>query len=84
MTNKVKQYHQDKEKYKQKYSVLKNQVMSQEADKTRIYKQISVEDPMITPPCPDILSPVAKKSFSDLRDVWKLKKQVSNFDEVKQ
>lgn len=24
MTNKVKQYHQDKEKYKQKYSLLKN------------------------------------------------------------
>ncbi len=38
MTNKVKQYHQDKEKYKQKYSLLKNQVVNTEADKTWMYK----------------------------------------------
>lgn len=43
MTNKVKQYHQDKEKYKQKYSLLKNQVVNTEADKTWMYKQLSVE-----------------------------------------
>lgn len=66
MTNKVKQFHQDKEKYKQKYALLKNQVVNHEADKTRMYKQLSVEEPLAAVVPPNEMSPLAKKSFSDL------------------
>lgn len=50
MINKVKQSTTDKDKYKQKYSLLKTQIMNQEADKNWMYKQTSsnLEDP-VTP-----------------------------------
>ena len=48
MINKMKQSEADQDKYKQKYSILKTQIMTQEADKNRMYKQTSapIEEPL--------------------------------------
>lgn len=77
----MKQSEADKDKYKQKYSILKTQIMTQEADKNRMYKQTSapIEEPLapISQQMQQDLSPQMKKtvSFTDARKQRKLNKQ---------